>query len=178
MDASRLTGHEPDPQLGSAAELLACIARAHERTRQVVVLIPSEEYDWAPRHGWYTLGDLVRHLAGTERWTYAESVQGRANRYPGHGRELADSRDATLAYYDRLHAESMAIFATLNDAALLRPVATAAGKTLPLRSWLRAMIEHEAHHRGQIYLLLAMRGVATPAFTVGGDDARGLSIVR
>jgi len=24
------------------------------------------------------------------------------------------------------------------------------------------MIEHEAHHRGQIYLMLGMRGVATP----------------
>jgi len=25
------------------------------------------------------------------------------------------------------------------------------------------MVEHEAHHRGQIYMMLGMRGVKTPA---------------
>lgn len=28
--------------------------------------------------------------------------------------------------------------------------------------WLRAMVEHEAHHRGQIYPMLRLVGVATP----------------
>lgn len=28
--------------------------------------------------------------------------------------------------------------------------------------WLRAMAEHEAHHRGQIYLMLNMLEVPTP----------------
>ena len=28
--------------------------------------------------------------------------------------------------------------------------------------WARAMIEHEAHHRGQIYFILGMLQVATP----------------
>jgi uncharacterized damage-inducible protein DinB len=28
--------------------------------------------------------------------------------------------------------------------------------------WLRAMTEHEAHHRGQIYLMLGMLGLRTP----------------
>lgn len=28
--------------------------------------------------------------------------------------------------------------------------------------WLRAMLEHEAHHRGQLYLTRGLLGVATP----------------
>jgi uncharacterized damage-inducible protein DinB len=28
--------------------------------------------------------------------------------------------------------------------------------------WLRAMVEHEIHHRGQIYIYLAMLNVSTP----------------
>jgi hypothetical protein len=28
--------------------------------------------------------------------------------------------------------------------------------------WLRAMLEHEAHHRGQLYFTLGMLGVSTP----------------
>ncbi|GEM_PF-160572 len=146
----------------SAAATVAYLGRVHERTRRVVTLIPPADIEWTPRPGWFTLGGLVRHLAGIERWMYAEHAAGRPDRYPGHGRELADGYDAVLAYYDRLHAESVAIFATLDDAALTRKVATPAGMPISLWKWLRAMLEHEAHHRGQLYLMLAMRGVTTP----------------
>ena len=166
MDVPHLPCARP-PQLDSAPELLSYIARAHERTRRVVFLIPPDEYDWAPKHGWFSLGDLVRHLAATERWIYAENALGMPSRYPGHGRDLADGHDATLRYYDRMHAESMAIFATLDDAALARKVTTAAGVAVTHWKWLRAMVEHEAHHRGQLYLLLAKRGL-------GGEQGSGL----
>jgi uncharacterized damage-inducible protein DinB len=33
---------------------------------------------------------------------------------------------------------------------------------MPAWKWLRAMVEHEIHHRGQIYLMLGMIGVPTP----------------
>jgi len=89
-------------------------------------------------------------------------VQGRPSRYPGHGRELADGYDAVLAYYDRLHEESRAIFAGLSAEALAGKCTTPAGTPITTWKWLRAMVEHEAHHRGQLYLMLALRGVPTP----------------
>jgi uncharacterized damage-inducible protein DinB len=39
---------------------------------------------------------------------------------------------------------------------------TPAGAPITTWKWLRAMVEHEAHHRGQLYLLLGLRGIATP----------------
>jgi uncharacterized damage-inducible protein DinB len=36
------------------------------------------------------------------------------------------------------------------------------GAPITTWKWLRAMVEHEIHHRGQIYLYLALLGVATP----------------
>ncbi len=148
--------------VAQAAPLLEYLVRVHERTRRVVRLVPPHDLEWAPRPGWFTFGGLVRHLAGLERWMYAENALGRPSRYPGHGPELADGFDAVLAYHDRLHAESMAIFATLDDAALARRVVTPAGTPITLWKWLRAMTEHEAHHRGQLYLMLALRDVPTP----------------
>ena len=93
---------------------------------------------------------------------YAETVKGRPSAYPGHGKALADGFDATLAYYDRLHEESCAIFATLTHAELNAKSLTVAGTPITTWKWLRAMFEHEAHHRGQLYTMLGMRGVKTP----------------
>jgi uncharacterized damage-inducible protein DinB len=162
--ASEQAGEQANRQ-GSgqgAAAFREHLAKVHERTRRLIPLIPAHDLEWAPKPGWFTFGDLVRHLAGIERWMYAENAAGRPSRYGGCGRELADGAAAVLAYYDRLHAESMAIFDALDDAALQQKVITPAGTPITLWKWLRAMLEHEAHHRGQLYLMLALRDVPTP----------------
>jgi uncharacterized damage-inducible protein DinB len=138
------------------------LGSVHKRTRRVVECIPPSEVEWAPAEGKFTLGDTVRHLAAIERWMYGETVQGKPSRYRGCGRELADGYDAILSYYDRLHDESRSIFARLTPAQLEGKCTTPAGTPITTWKWLRAMIEHEAHHRGQIYLMLGMRGVTTP----------------
>jgi uncharacterized damage-inducible protein DinB len=137
-------------------------AKIRERTRRVVALIPRDRLDWAPREGAWTFGDLVRHLAAIERWMFAENVSGRPSRYPGHGRELADGYDAVLAWFDGMHEEAMDVFRALTPEALEARCTTPGGASMPAWKWLRAMVEHEIHHRGQIYLMLGMIGVPTP----------------
>ena len=104
-----------DPQI-----FLDYLTSVHGRTVRVIDCIPAEELEWAPGAGRFTVGDVVRHLAGIERYMYGETVQGRPIRYPGHGRDLADGAAAVRAYYDRLHDESRAIFATLTPDMLAR----------------------------------------------------------
>jgi uncharacterized damage-inducible protein DinB len=76
---------------------------------------------------------------------------------------LAAGFEAVVAYYDRLHDEAMAAFAALTDADLGEKCQTPGGVPITVWKWLRASLEHEAHHRGQLYLMLAMRGVPTPS---------------
>jgi uncharacterized damage-inducible protein DinB len=153
------------------------LERVHERTRRVVRLIPPADIEWAPKPGWFSFGGLVRHLATIERWMYAENVMGRPSRYDGHGPELASGFDAVLALYDRLHAESAAIFRGLDAEALGAKVMTPAGASITLWKWLRAMTEHEAHHRGQLYLMLALRGVPTPPiYGLTSEAVRSMSV--
>lgn len=137
-------------------------ARIRERTRRVVALIPPDRLEWAPREGAWSFGDLVRHLGAIERWMFAENVSGRPSLYPGHGTELADGHDAVLACFDRMHAEAMDLFRALTAEALQARCTTPGGASMPAWKWLRAMVEHEIHHRGQIYLMLGMIGVPTP----------------
>jgi len=75
---------------------------------------------------------------------------------------LAEGLDATKRYYDRLTAESREVFAELTDERLSEKCLTPPGTPITVSKWLRAMVEHEAHHRGQIYFILGMRGVKTP----------------
>ena len=58
--------------------------------------------------------------------------------------------------------EAKAIIGGLSDADLERKCQTPAGTAITTWKWLRAMVEHEAHHRGQIYLMLTMLEVPTP----------------
>lgn len=138
------------------------LASVHRRTRKVVVCIPPADVEWAPAAGRFSFGDIVRHLANIERWMYAENVRGLPSRYTGHGREFADGFDEVVAYYDRMHEESRAIFAALTPETWTAKCVTPAGTPITTWKWLRAMLEHEAHHRGQLYLMLSLRGVATP----------------
>jgi uncharacterized damage-inducible protein DinB len=144
------------------AEFLRYQARIRERTRRVATLIPHDAVEWTHQAGKFTLGDLVRHLGAIERYMFAENARLRPSSYPGHGRELADGYDAVIAYLDRTHAETVAILTSLDAAGFRAQCETPGGARLPVWKWLRAMLEHEIHHRGQLYLMLGMLGVATP----------------
>jgi len=81
-----------------------------------------------------------------------------------------------LAYFDRLDEEAKAIIGSLTDADLVRKCQTPAGTPITKWKWLRAMAEHEVHHRGQIYLMLGILGVATPPlFGLTSEEVRARS---
>ncbi len=63
---------------------------------------------------------------------------------------------------DRLHAGSLEIFGALGEGDLQRKCQTPAGVAITTWKWLRAMVEHEAHDRGRLYLGLNLLGVPTP----------------
>lgn len=143
-------------------EIIDYFERVRARTMRVVACVPPSSVDWTYRAGKFTLGDLIRHLASIERWMFAENAQRKPSRYPGHSRELADGYDAAVAYMREMHEQSMSIFRSLTEADLDAKCMTPGGAELTVRKWLRSMIEHEIHHRGQIYLYLAMLDVPTP----------------
>jgi uncharacterized damage-inducible protein DinB len=147
------------------------------RTRRLLPLVPSQKLEWSPGDLRWTFGDLFRHLGAIERWMYAENVEGRPSRYPGHGRDLADGPLAVGEYLDRLHQDACVIFSGLTPDQLDRKSVTPAGTPITTYKWLRAMVEHEAHHRGQIHLMLGMLGVSAPQlFGLTEEQVRSASV--
>ncbi|MEO8036761.1 MAG: DinB family protein [Acidobacteriota bacterium] len=143
-------------------ELIDYFEKVRERTMRVVACIPPDRVGWAYKPGKFTLGDLMRHLAAIERWMFAENALRHPSCYPGHGTELAESYDEVIQYMHRMHDSSMAIFRTLSPEDFEAKCMTPGGAELRIGKWLRLMIEHEIHHRGQLYMYLAMLDVPTP----------------
>jgi len=143
-------------------ELLDYFDRVRERTMRVMAVVPPDKIDWTYQPGKFTIGDIARHLGAIERWMFAENALLRPSSYPGHGRELAEGYEAIIDYMQRMHAESMEIFRSLDESRFDERTMTPGGARIRVRHWIRSMIEHEIHHRGQLYLYLGMLGVPTP----------------
>jgi len=158
------------------AEFLNHLEKIRLRTRRVAECIPADRVEWAYKPGAFTPGDLVRHLAVTERYIWAETVHRRRPMYTTHGRELADGRDAVLAFLDRMHAESVTLFRALTPVMLAEKCDTPDGALVTTWKWLRMLPEHEIHHRGQLYTILSFLDVATPPiFGLTSEEVRARS---
>jgi len=165
-------------EIKNTREFLDYYERVRQRTLKVIAAIPREKFDWTYREGKFSFADIIRHMATIERWMYAENVQLKPSRYPGHGRELADGPENVLAFFDRLHRESMEIFGRLSEEDLNRKCTTPGGTPITVWKWLRAMVEHEVHHRAQIYVYLGLLGIPSPPiYGLTSEEVRERSAV-
>lgn len=163
-------------EITNIESFLDYFGKIHERTMRVARAIPPDKLEWSYAPGRFTLGDLVRHIACIERYAFAENVQNKPSRYTGCGRELADGHDNVLAFVERLHAETVEIFSHLTPEDLKKKCITPDGH--PITTWkaLRALVEHEIHHRGQIYVYLSMIGTTSPPlYGLTSEQLRELS---
>jgi uncharacterized damage-inducible protein DinB len=151
---------EDDMEIRDLKIFIDYFNQVHQRTMRVVRCIPPDKVDWSYSPGKFTLGDLARHIAAINRYLFAEVVQGNPSRYSGCGKHLAAGYDEIVSFCEARHGESLEIISRVTD--LERKCVTPDGAPITTWKWLRAMLEHEAHHRGQIYIYLAMLGVATP----------------
>jgi uncharacterized damage-inducible protein DinB len=162
VSAARQANPEQALEFQTIEPFITYLESVHRRTRTLADYIPGDQVEWSPGEGRFTPGDLVRHIAGTERWMWGENAQLLPSKYPGHGVELASGKSGVLDYMDRLHADMLDILKGLPPERLNERYETVGGVEMRVWKWLRLMIEHEIHHRGQLYELLGQMGVETP----------------
>lgn len=141
---------------------LSYYSKIKARTIRLFPYIPADKLEWTYQSNKFTMGDIIRHLAAIERQMYAETVQGKPSKYQGCGKDLAEGYESVIQYYKQEHEASVAIFSKLSITDLQNKCITPAGTPITTWKWLRAMVEHEVHHRGQLYMYLGMLGIETP----------------
>lgn len=151
--------------------------KTKDATRRLINVIPPDQLDFAYLSGKFTVADLIRHIAAIERHVFAEIALGNPPAYKGCGAELAEGYDEIVAYFNRMSAESVAIFKSLKAKDLTRKVTTMNGTETDLGSFLSALFVHEIHHRGALYIYLNMIGVKTPpVFGITEEQVKQFSI--
>jgi len=136
--------------------------KIRQRTNRLIAVIPAEYMDWSYKPGKFTIADQIRHIAAIERYMFAETILGNPCTYNGCGKELADGYDNVIHYFSEKHEEALAIFKSLSDEDLQRKCLTPGNAPITIWKWLRAMTEHEIHHRAQLYIYLNLLDVKTP----------------
>lgn len=149
-------------QITNITAFLDYYQNVRARTRRLLPLVPPERLEWTYQAGRFTIGDLFRHIAAIERFLYVETVLDRPSQYAGCGPELARGYEATTAFFDRCHSETLEILRGLPPERLQQKCYPLGGPGLTVWKWLRLLPEHEVHHRGQLYLYLSMLGIETP----------------
>ena len=164
-------------EITSISSFLDYYGKIRARTNKLIKKVPSEHLDFTYKPGKFTIADQIRHIATIERYMFAETIAGRKSAYPGCGKELADGYDTIINYFSDLHRQSLEIFSSLTDADLTRKCITPDNTEIAVWKWLRAMVEHEIHHRAQLYLYLNMLNVSTPPiFGLTAEEVQSRSI--
>ncbi len=166
-------------EISTISSFLEYYERLRERTLRLINIVPHDKMDWTYQPGKYSIADMIRHIAAMERYMFAENVMGRQSSYHGCAKDLADGYDAVLAFFNEMHRQSVTIFKTLNDAGLKQKCPNPGGGIVTWK-WLRAMAEHEIHHRGELYIYLNLIGIKTPpmfGLTAEEVEERSLKII-
>ncbi|MHB1355218.1 MAG: DinB family protein [Anaerolineae bacterium] len=128
-------------------------------------LLRDEQLAFVPREGLWSLGQVACHIAGCEEGWLRHMACGR---WSGPDTDYQLANYPTVAALKQLlaevHAHTTAEFAAAPDLAsrLDQPAALPWGATVTWRWAVWHVLEHEIHHRGEIYLMLGLQGMEAP----------------
>jgi uncharacterized damage-inducible protein DinB len=149
-------------EITSIRPFLDYLEKIRQRTNRLISVVPETYLDWSYKPNKFTIGDQIRHIATIERYMFAEIAAGRPSLYTGCGKEFADGYDNIVLFFNTLHEESLDIFRSFTDADLKKKCTIFNNAQMPVWKWLRAMTEHEIHHRAELYIYLNLLEIKTP----------------
>lgn len=147
------------------ADLREHLERYRAVTLQVLELITDQQLSWRPGPDYYSLGQQLLHIAQAEdlhaHGLFENDWSLERSRLP---KEVI-SRDHLREYFARVRAYTMDRLSEVDEQQL--------GAVLPvpnvpiewsLRTGLWFILEHELHHKGQIWLYLRQMGITPPFY--------------
>jgi uncharacterized damage-inducible protein DinB len=149
MDANALFGHWADVRQGLI---------------QALDLLTDEQLGFRPREGLWSLHETVCHIIGSEDGWFRLVVTHELGSWEDADYKPVDF--ATVAALKDLlstvHARIEAMYTPGGDAKLAEIVELPWGPKVSQEWVVWHVLEHEIHHRGEIYLMLGLLGMEAP----------------
>lgn len=134
--------------------------RIHKQTLRLMKVAPDDQYEWKPTDSAMTLGGLMNHLYQAEMGLADAVVSGA---YPSEFPSYTNTAEL-LAAYSASHAAAIEKVRALPAEAWEETITPFGPQsTMPRLALLTLALEHEIHHRGQLYVYLRMLGCEVPA---------------
>jgi uncharacterized damage-inducible protein DinB len=160
-------------------ELLGELEREAARTTRALEEVPAGHDDWKPHEKSMPLGRLAGMIATMPAWIVLILKQDELDLTPpGGGGWKLPTQSELVAAHDKSVADARAALNSVDDNLLLTTSwrLRAGGKVVseaPRHVALRDMLNHLAHHRGQLTVYLRLLGATVPAiYGPSADDQR------
>jgi uncharacterized damage-inducible protein DinB len=125
-------------------------------------MLSDEQLKFTPRAGLWSLGTIARHIAGAEEGWFRYVVTGELDGWPEFAAQDTPTVESVKTLLTKVHERIRAFLATVDEAELDRVISAPWGEKFPLRWVCWHVLEHEIHHRGEIYLMLGLLGMEAP----------------
>ena len=160
-------------------QLLGELDREAARTKGVLEQVPASRDDWKPHEKSMALGRLAGMIATMPSWVTFILKQDELDLTPpGGGESKLPAQKELVAALDKSVADARAALQATNDSVLMTTnwKLRAGGHVVsdaPRHIALRDMLNHLAHHRGQLTVYLRLLGAKVPAvYGPSADDKR------
>ena len=145
-----------------AAELFSHWKMVRQGLKQVLDGLTEEQLAFVPREGLWSLGTVACHIANAEEGWFRYVAAREVDEWPTIDEAQYRTVASIRALLDEVHDYTMAYVQETDIADLDKTIKAPWGEELTLRFILWHVLEHEIHHRGEIYLMLGLMGMEAP----------------
>ena len=146
----------------NVSELFSHWRTVRQGLYEALDLLTDEQLAFVPAEGLWSLGTVACHIANAEDGWFRYIVTGELDDWPPMEPERYPTVASLKALLEEIHEYTQSFLHRLDVADLERKITTFWGAELTLRFIIWHVLEHEIHHRGEIYLMMGMLGMEAP----------------
>lgn len=151
--------------------LLPAIRTEHQTTKRVIEAIPSDKGDYRPDANARTAMELAWHIVAAEKRFLSGIAAGAFDLTPINRPDSVRDPAGIAQWFDETFAANVAQLERLNGEQLARIVDFRGLFQLPAVTYLQFILNHTAHHRGQLSTYLRPMGGKVPSIYGESYDA-------
>ena len=147
----------------SVEQLCGNWAKVRHGLFQALDMLSDAQLAFVPRAGMWSLGTVACHIANAEEGWFRYAVTRELAEWPAdYSADDYRSVESVKALLSLVHQRTEVYLRAVDAIDLDRMCDMPWGEKLSLRQVIWHVLEHEIHHRGEIYLILGMMGLEAP----------------